>query len=223
MERNSIETTAKTVEEAIELGLRELDADRDEVEIDVVSKGKNSILGIGGELACVRVSLLDFAEDEVVGDVVRVVSGVLNTLLDLMEVDVVANLRQASGGENRGPIFDVDGDDSGLLIGRRGETLGALRFLVNFIASAELRERPNAVIDVAEYQARRDRNVKNLARNAAQRVDRSGRAVTLEPMNPYERRIVHLALTDNERVITESTGAGAERRVVVRPTDEDLF
>ena len=221
MERESIETTAKTVEEAIELGLRELDADRDEVEIDVVSRGKTAILGLGGEPARVRVTRLDFAGDESGGLTVRVVSEVLNNLLDLMDVDAVASVRHAKGEEGGGPVFDVDGDDSGLLIGRKGESLRALQFLVNFIASIELSERPNAVIDVAGYQARRDKALRNLARNVARRVADSGRSVTLEPMTPYERRLVHLALADNYKVVTQSAGVGTDRQVVVSPADEE--
>ena len=168
-----------------------------------------------------RVTRLDFAGDESGGDTVRVVSKVLNTLLDLMEVDAVANVRQAKGEDGGGPVFDVDGDDSGLLIGRKGESLRALQFLVNFIATIELAERPNAVIDVSGYQARRDKAVRNLARNVARRVADSGRSVTLEPMTPYERRLVHLELADNYRVITQSAGAGADRQVVVSPADEE--
>jgi spoIIIJ-associated protein len=223
VERESIETTAKTVEDAIELGLRELDAERDEVEIDVVSKGKSSILGIGGEPARVRVTLLDFEEDETGGDTVRVVSKVLNTLLDLMDVDAVATLKRAHGDNDSGPVFDVDGDDSGLLIGRKGESLKAIQFLVNFISTVELGERPNAVVDVSGYQERRDDALYNLARNIAQRVTRSGRSVSLEPMSPYERRLIHIALADNERVFTQSTGEGPDRRVVVSPSDEEPY
>lgn len=222
MERESIETTAKTVEEAIELGLRELDADRDEVEIDVVSRGKSAILGLGGEPARVRVTLLSFDEGEAEEDVVRTVSGVLNSLLDLMGVDAVAGLRQARGEDGSGPVFDVDGDDSGLLIGRKGESLRALQFLVNLIATLQLGERPNAVIDVAGYQARRDRAVRNMAKNVARKVVGTGRSIALEPMTPYERRLVHLALADNRRVVTESAGVGPERQVVVSPAGQDL-
>ena len=223
VERESIETSAKTVEEAIELGLRELDADRDEVEIDVVNKGKSSILGIGGEPARVRVTLLDFEEDETGGDVVKVVSKVLNNLLDLMDVDAVASLKRAHGDHDSGPVFDVDGDDSGLLIGRKGESLKAIQFLVNFIATVELGERPNAVVDVSGYQERRDDALYNIARNAAQRVARTGRSVTLDPMSPYERRLIHLALSGNERVFTQSAGEGMDRQVVISPSEEEPY
>ena len=220
-DRESIETTAKTVEEATELALRELDADRDEVEIDVVSRGRSSILGIGGEPARVRVTLLDFEDEDSGGDVVKVVSRVLDRLLDLMDVDVTASLTRARGDDGGGPEFDVDGDDSGLLIGRRGESLRALQSLVNFIATVELGEKSNAVVDVSGYQARRNDDLRNLAYNVAQRVAGSGRSVSLEPMNPYERRLVHLALADDDRVVTQSAGFGGDRQVVVSPADAD--
>ena len=166
-------------------------------------------------------TLLEFEEGEPEGDTVRVVSGVLNRLLDLMDVEVVSSLRQARGEQGSGPVFDVDGDDSGLLIGRKGESLRALQFLVNYISTVELEERPNAVIDVAGYQARRDKAVRNLARNVARKVAGSGRSVTLEPMTPYERRIVHLTLSDNRKVVTESAGVGPERQVIVSPAGDD--
>ena len=169
-----------------------------------------------------RVTLLSFDEGEAEEDVVRTVSGVLNSLLDLMGVDAVAGLRQARGEDGSGPVFDVDGDDSGLLIGRKGESLRALQFLVNLIATLQLGERPNAVIDVAGYQARRDRAVRNMAKNVARKVVGTGRSIALEPMTPYERRLVHLALADNRRVVTESAGVGPERQVVVSPAGQDL-
>ena len=167
-----------------------------------------------------RVTLLDFEDEETGGEVVKVVSKVISKLLELMDVDAVATLKQARGDHDSGPVFDVDGDDSGLLIGRKGESLRALQFLVNFIATVELGERPNALVDVSGYQARRDDALHNLARNAAQRVARSGRSTTLEPMTPYERRLIHLALAGNQRVVTESIGAGDDRQVVVSPSEE---
>ena len=170
-----------------------------------------------------RVTLLDFELDERSGDAVRVVSKVLNTLLDLMDVDAVATLKRAHGDNDSGPVFDVDGDDSGLLIGRKGESLKAIQFLVNFISTVELGERPHAVVDVSGYQERRDDALFNLARNIAQRVTRSGRPVSLEPMSPYERRLIHIALAGNERVFTQSTGEGSDRRVVVSPSDEEPY
>ncbi len=208
----TIETTARSPEEAIEIALKELDAERAEVEIDVVSRGKAGILGIGSEPAKVRVTLI-----EEPADVVKVTSEVLENLLDGLGVDVVLNLKQAHNEDLGGPEFEIEGDDSGLLIGRRGETLRALQFLVKFIVSRKLESRANISIDVEGYQARRYDSLANLANRVAQRVASSGRSVTLEPMPPNERRAVHMALADHPGVTTESTGMGDGRQVIVQP------
>ncbi|MDA0770276.1 MAG: hypothetical protein BZY79_01410 [SAR202 cluster bacterium Casp-Chloro-G4] len=208
----TIETTARNPEEAIEIALKELDAERGEVEIDVVSRGKAGILGIGSEPARVRVTLLEQAPD-----VVKVTTEILENLIAGMGVDVVLNLKQAHSEDLGGPEFEIEGDDSGLLIGRRGETLRALQFLVKFIVSRKLESRVNISVDVEGYQARRYDSLANLAGRVAERVASSGRSITLEPMPPNERRAVHMALADHPKVTTESTGMGDGRQVIVQP------
>lgn len=210
-----IETTAKTAEEAIEIALKELGAERDQVEIDVVSRGKSGILGIGAEPARVRVTLLDATPD-----VVKVTTDVLQSILSRMGVSAVANLKHAQNDELGGPVFEIEGDDSGLLIGRRGETLRALQFLVKFMVSCKLGDKANLVVDVEGYQERRYKALNNLAQRVAQRVATTGRPISLEPMPPNERRVIHLALADHPQVTTESTGVGEARQVVVRPREQ---
>ena len=209
--RQEIETTAKTPEEAIELALRELDAERAEVEIDVVSKGKPGILGIGGEPAKVKVTRLSAPND-----VIRVATTTLETLISGMGVDAVVNLKQAHVEDIDGPLFEVYGDDAGLLIGRRGETLRALQFLVKVLVGRRLEARANLMVDVEGYKERRYQSLTNLAQRVAQRVANSGHSITLEPMPPDERRIVHMALADHPNVTSESMGEGPGRQVVVR-------
>jgi spoIIIJ-associated protein len=206
-----IETTAKTVEEAIELALRELDAERGEVEVDVVSRGKAGILGLGSEPAKVRVTRLEEAPD-----IIRVTNEVLDNLISKLGVDVVTTLAQAENQDLGGPVFEIEGDDSGLLIGRRGETLRALQFLVRFIVGRQLGTRANLMVDVEGYQERRYKSLANLAQRVAQRVAGSGHPITLEPMPPNERRAVHVALADHPHVTTESMGEGQSRQVVIQ-------
>ncbi len=202
--------TAKTVDEAIELGLRELDAERGEVEIDVVSRGKAGILGIGSEPAKVRVVLLDAPSD-----IVTTTTEVLEKVVSLLGVDVVTSLTHAEKEDLGGPAFDIEGDDAGLLIGRRGETLKSLQFLVKYMVSQRLGVNANLQVDVEGYQERRNQALANMARRVAQRVIDSGNPISLEPMPANERRIVHLTLADHAQVITESAGAGVARQVVV--------
>ena len=203
--------TAKTVEEAIELGLRELDIDRAEAEIDVVSRGKAGILGIGSEPARVRVTRIDTPSD-----VVKTTSEVIDNIISLLGVDVVSTLTQVEREDLGGPVFEIEGDDAGLLIGRRGDTLKALQFLVKYLVSQKLDANVNILVDVEGYQDRRYQSLMSMARRVAQRVADSGRPITLEPMPPNERRIVHIALADHHRVTTESTGSGSSRQVVVQ-------
>ena len=209
-----IETTAKTPEEAIEIALKELDVERPDVEIDVVSKGKAGILGIGGEPAKVRVTVLDKPPDAVVAT-----TDILQSLISLMDVSAAITLVHAEREDVGGPVFDIDGDDSGLLIGRRGDTLRALQFLVSFIASRRLGDRVNLFVDVSGYQERRYETLRSLAQRNARRVASSGREITLEPMPPNERRIVHMALADDPDVNTVSDGVDDGRRVVIEPID----
>ncbi|MFP6652678.1 MAG: RNA-binding cell elongation regulator Jag/EloR [Dehalococcoidia bacterium] len=199
------------MEEAIELGLRELDVDRAEAEIDVVSRGKAGILGIGSEPARVRVTRIDTPSD-----VVKTTSEVIDNIISLLGVDVVSTLTQVEREDLGGPVFEIEGDDAGLLIGRRGDTLKALQFLVKYLVSQKLDGNVNMLVDVEGYQDRRYQSLMNMARGVAQRVADSGRPITLEPMPPNERRIVHMALADHHRVTTESTGSGSSRQVVVQ-------
>ena len=207
---SQIEMTARTVEEAIEVALKELDADRSDVEIDVVSRGKSGLLGIGAEPAKVRVTLLDSPSE-----IVTVTSEVIQSLLSLMDAEVVLTLKQMHNDDLDGPIFEIEGDDAGLLIGRKGETLKTLQFLVRFIVSQRLDDRVNLMIDVEGYQERRHQSLANMARRVARRVTDTGKPITLEPMPPNERRIVHLTLSDHPMVTTESTGMGSSRQVVI--------
>ena len=210
----SITTTAKTVEDAIEIALKELDVDRTEVEIDVVSKGKPGILGIGSEPASVRVKKVEFKSDN---DSAKVAGEVLAGLLNLMNVEAVSSLIDAGDDEQSGPEFDIEGDDAGLLIGRRGETLQALQFITRVITYNKTGHRSPISVDVEGYYQRRDQSLVNLADRVAKRVVRTGREIELEPMNARERRVVHMSLADNDDVYTESSGLGTDRRIVIIP------
>ena len=167
-------------------------------------------MGIGSEPARVRVTLLEERSDLVV-----VTTEILENILTNLGVSAVVSLRQADS-EDEGPIFEIAGDDSGLLIGRRGETLRAMQFMVKFIAGRKLGERVNMMLDVEGYQQRRNDSLATLALRVARRVASSGRSITLEPMPPNERRIIHMTLSDHAEVTTQSTGAGDSRKVVIR-------
>ena len=139
---------------------------------------------------------------------------ILGYLIAAMNVDVEAyvldDLRDGS------IVFEIEGADAGLLIGRRGETLRDLQFIVRMLVNRQLKQRANIIIDVERYQLRRTQKLHTIAESAARAASR-GRARSLDPMTPEERRIVHIALSDNPEVVTESEGQGPERHVVVKP------
>ena len=205
--------SGRTVEEAIELALKELDANREEVEIEILSRGKPGFLGIGSEPARVRVRKL--------GDGANAASlamEVVNKILGGAGVDTLVTLRSSHDSESGGPIIDITGEDSGLLIGRRGETLRALQFVVNLVVRNNLDGEPvRVILDVERYRERRHNSLHELALRVADRVAGSGRAISLEPMPPAERRVIHLALADHPRVSTQSSGIGENRQVTITP------
>ena len=140
---------------------------------------------------------------------------ILAYLISSMSVDVEAyvldELRDGS------LVFEIEGADAGLLIGRRGETLRDLQFVVRMMVNRRIEQRANIIIDVERYQLRRTQKLHAIAENAARSASR-GRSKALEPMSAEERRIVHMALSDNPQVVTESEGQGPERHVVVKPS-----
>ena len=204
--------SARTVEEAIELALKELDVDRDEAEVEILSRGKSGFLGIGAELARVRVTKISEG-----GNAAALATEAVSKILQAAGVNVSRTLRAAHDPEVGGPIIDLTGEDSGLLIGRRGQTLQALQFLVNLIVRKELGENVRVLLDVERYRQRRETSLRDMATKVAARVAQTNRSITLEPMPPADRRIVHTTLTDHPGVTTESMGVGDNRKVTISP------
>ena len=249
--------TARTVEEAEELALKELGIDRNEAEVEILSRGKAGFLGIGAEMARVRVTRVSGGRTATVGGssvgsaaegtaaigsmsrpsvdspsvsrpsgasaapgtAAALAIDAVNQVLSLARVNVVSTLRSANDPEVGGPIIDLTGEDSGLLIGRRGQTLQALQFVVNMIARKELGESVRVVLDVEHYRQRREQSLRDMATKVASRVAQTGRSITLEPMSAADRRMVHVALADYQGVRTESVGLGDDRKVTIYPTN----
>ncbi len=216
--------SARTVDEAIELGLKELDADRDEAEVEILSRGKTGFLGIGSEVARVRVTRISAGRSAAgvpIGaggetTAAGVATATVGRILEAAGVNVSRTLRAANDPESGGPIIDLAGEDSGLLIGRRGQTLAALQFLVNLIVRKQFDD-VRVVLDVENYRQRRESSLRDMATTVAARVAQTNRSITLEPMPPADRRIIHTTLTDHPGVSTESTGEGEGRKVMIMP------
>jgi spoIIIJ-associated protein len=210
----ALEVSAKTVEEAVELALNELNLTRSEVEIEVLREGKVGILGWLGENAKVRVTPLLPTEDS--GDIAIASREVVENLLSLMKVDATV---QVAGGENdQSPLsIDISNGDLGILIGRRGQTLSALQYLVSIIIGRKLKSGARVTVDVAGYRKQREEELQNLTRRVAELVKSTRRSITLEPMPAMERRVIHLALRDDPDLATQSVGFGDSRKVVIYP------
>lgn len=211
----SVVRTARTVEEAEELALKELGVDRSEVEVEILSRGKSGFLGLGAEMARVRVARISETGDSATA--ANVAMATVNRILDHAGVSVVSTIRSAHDPDVGGPIIDLSGEDSGLLIGRRGQTLQSLQFLVNMITRKQLGDDVRVALDVEHYRQRREASLRDMAGKVAARVAQTGHSITLEPMSAADRRVVHLSLADHNAVSTESVGFGDERKVSIIP------
>ncbi|MBJ28268.1 MAG: protein jag [Chloroflexi bacterium] len=215
MEEQSLEITGKTVEEAIEIATLELGVGREGVAVDVVSHGRSGILGIGSEPAKVRVRRID--ANGIAGDALSIVSRILKSL----DVIALASIRSIGADENEPAVIDIQGEDAGLLIGKRGETLRSLQMLVNMMLSQQTdhqSSRMPVILDIEHYRKRKERNLQRLAEKMANRASETGNSVELEYMNASDRRIVHMALSSSKSVTTESKGEGQNRRVMIIPS-----
>ena len=154
-------------------------------------------------------------------DAVSVAVEILAQILELMHVDArVTSRPPVTPGDGVGmvmAVLDVHGDDLGLLIGRRGETLASLQYLLNLMLARRVQGRPMVGIDIGGYRRRREESLRNLAQRMADRVRATGQSITLEPMPPAERRIIHLTLADSPDVLTVSIGEGDSRKVAITP------
>ena len=217
-EAEAIEATGKTVDEAIEDGLAELGLERHDVTVQVLKEGRAGLFGIGGEPARVRLTPVSFETPE--GDDVACAVETLETLLRLMRVETTTSVRAPeTPGDGVGlvkAVLDIRGDDLGVLIGRRGGTMASLQYLVNLVVSRRFRQHAPFAVDVEGYRQRREKSLCELAFRMAERVRKTGRSVTLEPMPANERRIVHLALAKDPTVGTGSVGEGEARKVAIR-------
>lgn len=198
-----VEKTAKTVQEAIGLALDELGVQREDVEIEILDEGSKGIFGIGGKLARVQVSLRSSRS----GEAVSFLKNVLSKMNVEVEIDMVE--------DDESIMLKITGKDSGIIIGRRGETLDALQYLTSLVVNRQTDDYKRVTIDIENYRQKREDTLVKLADRLADRVVRYRKSVTLEPMNPYERRIIHSTLQNNKMVETHSVGEEPNRKVVI--------
>ena len=208
-----IEASGKTEEDAIASGLAELGLSRDEVSVEIIERAKSGFFGIGGAPAVVRLSYEAPVSGAVTGDTQSErVEQYLRGLLELMGIEADIEITEREGG---GVNANLSGKGMGAVIGRRGETLDAIQHLVNYSINRGNDKRMHISVDAENYRAKREDSLVHLAEKMAAKVIKYKRSMALEPMNSYERHIIHTALQDYEGVSTSSTGVEPNRRVVV--------
>lgn len=200
-----IEVTGKTVDDAITESLIRLGTTSDKIEYEIIEKGSSGFLGIGSKPAVIKVRKKSSVEDVIhdfLSDIFRAMD---------MKVEIIIN----SNEDSKVIEVELKGSDMGVLIGKRGQTLDSLQYLVNLAANRQSEEYVKVKVDTEDYRKRRKETLENLAKNIAYKVKRSKRSVSLEPMNPFERRVIHSALQNDKYVTTHSEGEEPYRHVVV--------
>ena len=229
------------MEEATKIALEDLNVNLEEVKIEVVSPGKSGILGLGGEPAIINVIYDDKSKskkvtkskskakdskkseknmdrelDDIDEETEKLAIDIVNYLLSSLKVDVKTFFRDKDDFDTKSLYFEIEGDDSGLIIGRKGETLRSFEFLISFIIKRQLDKRVRVILDVEGYQERRRSNLVSIAESNAKKVIKYGKPIKMDPMSPFDRRIIHLALEKDKKVVTESQGNGPRRQVVIK-------
>lgn len=196
--------TGKTIQEAIDNGLKELNIDRDRVETSILEVPQKGFLGIlGAKLAKVEIIVKEDPE--------QTAKDFLGKILKQMHIE--ANVETKL--EDRVLHIEIKGQNMGIIIGRRGQTLDALQYLISLIINRGKDDYTRVVLDTENYRSKRKETLQQLAERLAKKVERTKKKVMLEPMNPYERRIIHSYLQDYSRVTTYSEGEDPYRKVVI--------
>lgn len=200
-----IEVTGKTVEDARTEALIKLGTTSDQIEVEILEKGSSGFLGIGSKPAVIRVRRKFTMED--------CVRDFLTQVFDAMDltVDISAEVEE----DNHTVNVELKGDEMGVLIGKRGQTLDSLQYLTSLALNRHTDEYVKVKLDTEDYRKRRKETLENLAKNIAYKVKRTKRPVSLEPMNPFERRVIHSTLQNDKYVSTHSEGEEPHRHVVV--------
>ena len=199
------EFSAKTVDDAITDACQSLSVTSDKLDYVVVDEGSSGFLGLKSKPAVIKARVKNSVEDKV--------KDFLKDVLAAMNIEAVVNINFDKTENNMD--IELSGDDMGILIGKRGATLDSLQYLASLVANKESEEYIRVKIDTENYRERRKQTLENLAKNMAFKVKRTKRSVSLEPMNPYERRVIHSALQNDKFVTTHSEGEEPYRHVVV--------
>lgn len=200
-----VEFSAKTVDEALTKALIQLEVNSENIEYEVIEKETNGILGLFSKPAKIRVKLKNSVDG--------ISENFLNKIFKAMKIE--ANININYNKEDNILDIDISGEDMGILIGKRGQTLDSLQYLTSLVVNKESANYIKVKLDTENYRARRKETLENLARNISYKVKRTRKSVSLEPMNPYERRVIHSVLQNDKYVETHSEGDDPYRKVVI--------
>ena len=201
-----VEISAKTVEDAVTEALIKLQTTSDKLEYEVIEEGSTGILGFIGKKPAIIKARKKF-------DLVDYTYDFLNDMFKAMGIEVKSDINYDAEARNMDISFE--GDEMGILIGKRGQTLDSLQYIISLVVNKESEAYVRVKVDTENYRERRKETLETLAKNIAYKVKRTRRSVALEPMNPYERRIIHSALQYDKYVDTHSEGEEPYRKVVV--------
>jgi spoIIIJ-associated protein len=212
------EFEGKNATEAIENASRQLNLPKEELQVEIVEPGSAGIFGlVGGRKARIRVTIERKAPEPapaaIEGDVVAVAKDSLKTILELIPIEATVTARQ----EEDRVVLSIEGDQSGILIGRKGRTLDALQFIVSKIVNKSLDQKVRVVIDSENYRERRKEALVEMALKIGEKAKRIKKPITTGPLNPHDRRIIHLALRDDQELDTKSRGDGVLKKVLIIP------
>jgi len=205
-----LEFTGKTTEEAIEQASAHFQLPPEHLDIEILSVGSPGLFGLGGRKARIRAGVREEGEINVLAQAQEL----MEQVLELMGEQATVTGRVE---EDDRISLSIDTEDAGLLIGKQGQTLEALQYLLTKMAAKKSRRKVRVVIDIESYRARHQDALTQLAQKSGEKAKRSGKPVTLNPMNPHDRRIVHLALQGDKELKTMSRGEGLYKKVVVYP------
>ncbi len=200
-----IKVSAKTIDDAITEACQKFTVTSDKLEYEVIDEGKSGLLGIGARPAVIKVRVKSSVEDKA--------KDFLKEVFAAMYLTVVSDVKYNE--EENSMDIELSGDEMGILIGKRGQTLDSLQYLVSLVVNKDTENYIRVKVDTENYRKRRKETLENLAKNISYKVKRTKRPVSLEPMNPYERRIIHSALQNDKYVTTYSEGDEPFRHVVV--------
>jgi spoIIIJ-associated protein len=210
----SVEIEAKTIKEAIARACTQLDASKEQLEIEIIEQGPGMLMSLfSGKMSKIKATRINSANKKKDADAIRRVQNVLETIVTRIQDGATVSM-DLQGNE---VLFTINGDGSGIFIGKHGQTLEAIQYLLNKIRLSKFRDMPHIQVDCESYRARHYDNMVELANRMCEKAKKRGTPVTTNPLSPGDRRIIHMTLKKDAELTTWSKGSGTLKKVVIAP------